>query len=177
MRFALTAGHGGSDPGNTKGGEREADLMTDLRYMVAHKLRQEGHTVNEDGGHGENWPLPQAIRLISSCDLAVELHTNASENPTASGVEVVSLPIHRETSQRIASAIGKVLQIPVRRDAGWLSAYTVQKERGFLPGFTRFGGLIVEVFFQSNARDLATYKERKWLVASAIARAMQETQS
>lgn len=172
MIFTLTAGHGGSDPGNTAGGDREADLMTELRHIVALKLRQAGHQVHEDGGRGENWPLAEAIRLIQRADLAVELHTNANANRSASGVEVVSLPARRDEAQALALAIGGVLQIPIRRDDGWYSAEQLQRDRGFMPAFCRHGGLIVETFFQSNPRELAAYRERYWLVAGAIARTM-----
>lgn len=171
MKFTVTAGHDERDPGNMGGGLSEAKLMTELRFLVAMKLRQEGHTVVEDGGRHENWPLAKAQRLISQSDLAIELHTNASTDPRAAGVEVVSLPSRRDEAQRIAFAIGSVLQIPVRRDAGWMSAELVLRERGFMPGFCRHGGLIVETFFQTNPEELRRYKERMWLVASAIARA------
>lgn len=169
MRIALTAGHGAGDPGNTWGGYREADLMTELRYITAAKLRAMGHDVREDGERGVNWSLAQAMGLINGASVAIELHTNASSNTSATGVEVVSLPQHRVLSQRLAKAIGSVLQIPLRRDVGWLSHDRCTAERGFQPGFSRRGGLIVEVFFQSNAQDLRKYLERRWLVASAIA--------
>lgn len=172
MIFTITAGHGGTDPGNTAGGAREADLMTELRFLVAMKLRQAGHKVYEDGGRGENWPLADALQLIQRADLAVELHTNASTNPRAAGVEVVSLPARRDEALALSLAIGGVLQIPIRRDDGWYSAEQLQRDRGFMPAFCRHGGLIVETFFQSNPHELAAYQERKWLVASAIARTM-----
>ena len=172
MIFTVTAGHSDREPGNTWGGVREADLMDELGHLVAMKLRQAGHTVHEDGGRGENWPLAEAIRLIQRADLAVELHTNANANRSASGVEVVSLPARRDEAQALALAIGGVLQIPVRRDDGWFSAEQLQRERGFMPGFCRHGGLIVETFFQSNPAELAVYRERYWLVAGAIARTM-----
>lgn len=146
--------------------------MAELRHLVAFYLRQAGHQVHEDGGRGENWPLAQALQLIQRADLAVELHTNASTNSRSAGVEVVGLPARRDDAQALALAIGGVLQIPIRRDDGWYSAEQLQHDRGFMPAFCRHGGLIVETFFQSNPRELAVYRERYWLVASAIARTM-----
>jgi N-acetylmuramoyl-L-alanine amidase len=171
MKFTVTAGHGGTDPGNTWNGQREADLMLELRHIVAIKLREQGHDVKEDGGRGENQTLARAISLIEGADLAMELHTNASANTTATGVEVVAAAGLAHQARAIAGAIGSVLQIPVRRDRGWFPLEQLARERGFTPGFARRGGLIVEVFFQSNADDLAKYQARKWLVASAIAKA------
>lgn len=168
--FTVTAGHGGPDPGNTWNGQREADLMDELGHLVALKLRQAGHEVREDGPRGENWPLAQAVKLVAGSAVAIELHTNASNNNKAQGVEVVADATRRVLAQRLAQAIGGVLQIPVRRNGGWLDVVELQRDRGFMPGFVKAGGLIVEVFFQSNPAEMAVYQERKWLVAGAIAR-------
>lgn len=173
MKFAVTAGHGAGDPGNTWNGQREADLMAELRFLVALKLRQAGHEVVEDGARGVNRPLAEAMQLIAGTDLALELHTNASSNTRATGVEVIAPADRREAAQAIALAIGGTLMIPARRDAGWYPLDQVARDRGFTPGFARRGGLIVEVFFQSNEEDLRKYQERTWLVAGAIARAAQ----
>lgn len=170
--YTITAGHDSTDPGNTWGGRREADLMLELRHLVAAALRQRGHTVREDGDRGINWALSRAMALIPGAHLAVELHTNASNNTSATGVEVVALPKHSATSQRVAAAIGQVLGIPLRRNAGWYPHDQASKDRGFQPGFSRTGGLIVEVFFQSNAAELARYLQRRQQVANAIAQAL-----
>ncbi len=54
----------------------------------------------------------------------------------------------------------------LRGDAGWIDQ--TQSARGRL-GYVARGGMVVEVFFLSNIRDLGMYQARKWLVASAIA--------
>lgn len=173
MIFTITAGHGGSDPGNTWNGHHEAVLMTELRSIVALKLRALGHIVHEDGGKGVNWSLKEAAKLIDDADLALEFHTNAS-NPKVSGVELVSIPAHRDLCQKLAKRIGGTLMIPTRRDLGWLSHEKLSGERGFQPAFTRRGGIIVEVFFQSNPNDLRAYLEKYWLVASGVAAVLHE---
>lgn len=171
-KIFISAGHSGGDPGNTWGGHHEADLMLELRFITALKLRESGHEVTEDGRRGDNRPLTEAVQMIQGTDLALELHTNASTNTTATGVEVVSDVLRAEVSRRIAHAIGGVLMIPTRRTGGWFPVSQLAGERGFTPGFVRRGGLIVETFFQSNPEDLRKYLERRWLVASAIARAV-----
>jgi N-acetylmuramoyl-L-alanine amidase len=172
--YTVTAGHSEAEPGNTWGGLREADLMLDLRHMVADKLRASGHLVREDGARGVNAALVRAIALIPGAHLAIELHTNASNNRSATGVEVVALPAQRAAAQRVAKAIADVLGIPLRRAAGWYDHHLIKPDRGFEPGFSRRGGLIVEVFFQSNPADLAAYQAKKWMVATAIAKALTE---
>ena len=149
--------------------------MLELRHIVALKLRQAGHEVTEDGGRGVNLTLNDAIRLAHGHDVAIELHTNASNTPTSAGVEVIAAPKNKALAQRIAQAIGRVLEIPVRRDGGLYPLAQFKRERQFTPGFVRAGGLIVEVFFQSNPAELGRYRERAWLVATAIADAVTAT--
>lgn len=144
----------------------EAALMTELRDIVAGKLRSAGHEVKTDGAKWENWPLVRALKLIPQSDAAIELHTNASTNPAARGVEVISLPAQKELARELARRIAHTLEIPVRGAGGWIDQS--QSARGRL-AFVNAGGLIVEVFFISNPSELARYQDRKWLVASAIA--------
>lgn len=174
MKFTVTAGHSNADPGNTAGGIREADLMDELGHLVAQNLRMAGHEVRQDGELGENWPLPKAIALIQNADLAVELHTNAVAHASARGVEVVAMPSRKRQAMLIAEAIGKVLEIPLRHTGGWYDANDHRRARDWnLPAaFVRHGGLIVEVFFQSNPHELARYLVRREDVARAIAAAM-----
>lgn len=169
-KFTVTAGHGASDPGAVaKTGETESALMTELRDIVVSKLRALGHEVRADGEPGENQPLALAIKLIPGADVAIELHTNAVENPAARGVEVISLPAQAELARTIARRIGHTLEIPVRGAGGWIDQS--QSARGRL-GYVRAGGLVVEVFFISNPDELAKYQAKKWLVASAIVEAL-----
>lgn len=176
MKFTVTAGHGGTAPGNTAGGHREADLMDDLGQLVADRLRAAGHQVLQDGERGENWPLERALRLITGADLAIELHTNAVSNPAAAGVEVVASTSRKREAQILARAIGGTLAIPLRRAAGWYEANQHRLDRGWSEpaAFVRYGGLIVETFFQSNPHELATYLVRRDQLAAEIARALVE---
>ena len=176
MIFAITAGHDNRDPGNTANGLREADLMLELRHLVALKLRNLGHKVVEDGSRGVNQPLTDAVRTARGVDVAVELHTNAASNRAAQGVEIVAPLKHRELAQKLAQAIGGVLQSPTRKDAGFYDPEQHRVDRGWnsQAAIVRAGGLIIETFFQSNPEELRTYRERYWLVADAIARVLHQ---
>ena len=164
--ITVTAGHGAGDPGAVAHGVKEADLMTELRDIVALKLREAGYTVKTDVARWQNLPLVHALTLVPGSHCAIELHTNAATNPAATGVEVVAMPKDKAKAQLLAKAIGHVLGLRLRGDGGWIDQ--TQTARGRL-GFVRAGGMVVEVFFISNPDDLAKYQAKKWLVASAIA--------
>lgn len=170
MKFTITAGHGAGDPGAVAAdGTTEAALMTELRDIVASKLRSLGHTVKTDGARWQNLPLVHALTLVPGADAAIELHMNAATNTTARGVEVVSLPAQRELARTIARRIAHVLETPVRGAGGWIDQ--AQTARGRL-GFVRAGGLVVEVGFISNPEELHKVRSRLWVVASAIVAAL-----
>lgn len=170
MIITVTAGHSNAQPGAVRGPLTEAALMVELRDIVAHKLRERGHTVRTDGERRRNLTLVDAIRLIRGADVAVELHTNAVASPLASGVEVFSLPDRKPMAQRLAQAVATVLSTNVRGDAGWRDQSDSQ--HGTL-GFVSRGGLLLETFFLSNPTEVAAYQARKWLVAEAIARVLE----
>lgn len=171
MKITVTAGHGAGDPGAVYDGLREADLMAQLRDIVADKLRAAGHVVKTDGAKWQNLPLVHALTLVPGSDVAIELHTNAFTIPAARGVEVVALPKDKARAQRLAKAIADVLGTVVRGDGGWIDQSA--SARGRL-GFVRAGGMVVEVFFLSNPDERARYLASYWMVATAIAKAVTE---
>lgn len=175
MKFTVTAGHGDKDPGAVAldGKTTENALMTELRDMVADILLNKGHEVKTDGARWENWPLVRALKLIPQSDVAIELHMNASTNMAAQGTEVISLPAHKDLAREIARRIAHTLEIPVRGAGGWIDQS--QSARGRL-AFVNAGGLIVEVCFISNLKELAKYQDRKLLVAAAIAESLSPTE-
>ena len=164
--IVLTAGHSSTDPGACAGGHTEAGLMLELRDVTAEMLRDLGHIVIEDGGDGENLPLRHAISLIGQGAIALELHTNASDNPTARGVEAISLPDQRRLSQRLAQRVADVLGTRVRGAGGWIDQS--QSARGRL-GYVNAGGVILETFFISNPTERDFYLADPMAVAQAIA--------
>lgn len=170
--ITVTAGHGATDPGAVYYGYTERELMTELRDLVANKLRAKGHQVRTDGERGINLALTQALHLIAGSDAAIELHTNAAASADATGVEVVALPAQRSLAQQVAKAISTVLVLRLRGDGGYIDQSA--SARGRL-GFVARGGMVVEVFFLSNLKDLGMYQARKWLVAQAIADSLSDS--
>lgn len=163
--LVITAGHSNTDPGAVANGLREATLATELRDIVASKLRDKGFAVITDGSKGDNKPLADAIKLIPRGDVAIEIHFNAASAATASGVETIAPPKHKILAQRLSRAIAGVTGSKLRGDAGYIDQS--QSARGRL-GYVSAGGLIVEVAFITNKSEMAAYQAKKWLVASAI---------
>ena len=169
MKLTVCAGHDPKSPGAFHHGVKEHELMVQLRDIVAAKLRARGHEVRTDGERGINLPLLTAMGLVRGSDVAIELHTNAHDNPQAGGVECVSLPAQKPWAEAISRNIADVLGLKLRGTNGWIDQS--KSARGKL-GFVNSGGIIVEVFFLSNKIELERYQAKSWLVAEAIVRAL-----
>ena len=164
--FIISAGHSNVDPGAVGNGLKEADVAVELRNAVADKLRIEGHTVFTDGDGSTNASLRDAIKLIKGQGLALEIHCNAASNPSASGVETIGKGTKlKPICQKLSKAVADVLGEKVRGDAGFIDP--TQSARGKL-GWCDAGGIILETFFLSNPKSVATYQAKKQEVIDAI---------
>lgn len=169
--IVLTAGHSATDPGAVAADFTEAEIALELRDLTAELLRSMGHVVIEDGADGDNLPLRYAISLIGQGAIAVELHLNASDNPSAHGVEAISLPPHRAVARQLAQRVASALRTRVRGDSGWIDQS--QSARGRL-GYVNGGGVILETFFLTNPTERERYLANPRAVAEAIADVLDE---
>lgn len=168
----VTAGHSTNDPGAVNGKRTEASVVTEMRNMVVSYLKTFGILTRSDGVGTNNLPLSAAIQLAKGATLAVEFHCNAAVNKSAKGVEVLSADKHKPIAQKIAGAIHKVMDIPLRGEKGWKSEGSGQHSRlGFI---SKGDGLIVELFFISNDSELAIWDAKKWLIAKAVAEVIRD---
>lgn len=166
----ISAGHGGTDPGCVANGHKESDLALSLRERVAANLRGLNVRAITDGKENQNLPLTEAIKLVKQNNgPSIELHFNASEFEKISGVEVLSLPEMKPLAQQLGMAISAVLQIPARGHLGYRAKDSGQHHR---LGFVEAGGLIVEVCFMTNSRELNNYLYHDEEVAVAIAQVL-----
>ena len=168
--ITITAGHNTKDPGAVNGKRTEAAIVTELRNIVAGKLKSLGHIVKTDGEGDTNQILSEAVKLIKGSDIAVEFHLNAAASKAAKGVEALAGTKHKKVCQDMCQAIAKVLGTTVRGgDGGWKPENSGQHSRlAFVSG----GGIILETFFITNEDELATYDRNKEKVADAIIEAI-----
>lgn len=168
--FVITAGHSNTDPGAVAFGRKEADIAVDMRNMVAHYLIAAGHTVITDGDARDNKSLNEAVKLIPKGIVAIEFHCNAA-TPAAKGVELLAATKHKAISKQIASAIAVVLETTIRGEDGWKPENSGQHSR---LAYVQGGGIICELFFITNATELAAWDAKKWLCAKAVAQALMD---
>ena len=172
-KVVITAGHGGRDSGAVNGQITEAFIAADMRNMLAFYLtRDHGIQPTTDGVGQTNLPLVDAIRLARGADLAIEIHTNAFTNSRAGGVETISMPKRKAQAQRLSKSISTSMGIPLRGEAGWIDQS--KSARGRLGFINQADGLIIEMFFISNPKELETYMNKKWLVAKDLAATIAE---
>lgn len=174
MLIVITAGHSERDPGAVNGSDREADLAQDMRNITAHILRNDyGLKVQTDGQGKGNLPLAQAVRLIGKATVAIEYHCNAAANqpgkPQATGIEALALPRQKRWCQLLSQAVADVTGWRLRGDGGYKPDTAGQHSR---LAYARAGGIVFEPFFISNDKDLALFKERKWVICRAVADAI-----
>lgn len=164
----ISAGHSDSDPGASCVHDgvlwTEADVVTEFRDLVGAYLNSMSIDFKRDGEFGTNLPLREAISLAKSVDIAVEFHCNAFSDPRATGVETLQGPQHQELGEKICSALADALKL---RSRGAKSESSGQHSR---LGFISSGnGVIVELFFISNPKDLASYRANKEEAARRVA--------
>ena len=166
--ITVSAGHSNVDSGAVaKDGTKEATLAVKFRNAVVSYLQQDKNIHVKTDGHGtNNAPLSEAIKLIAGSDVAVEFHMNASTNATAYGVETISLTKDKILAQQISLHVAEVFGSKLRGDNGWIDMS--QSARGKL-GFVSKGGLIVELGFISNEKELKAFNDKYWLAAKAVA--------
>ena len=155
----VSAGHSNvppKDPGAVGNGFTEAILTVELRDAVAAGLRKLGGSVIEDGADGVNDPLKKALVLARKADVAIEFHWNASNNPDASGVEILAKSSEKPLAKGLAKAIHDATGIKIRGEGGWKSEFSGQHPR---LAFVQAGGVICEVCFISNKADMTAYRE------------------
>lgn len=165
----ISAGHSNTDPGAVGNGYSEADIVLELRDLLAEELRQRGVEFSKDGDKGTNLPLSQAWKMAAQHDIAVEFHCNAFHTASATGVEALC-------DESNAIVAGKLCKAVV--DATGLSNRGVKDEsvgqHSRLAFISSGEGIIMELFFISNPNDVRAYLDNKQSVVTNLADVLEE---
>lgn len=125
--------------------------------------------VKTDGIAMGNLPLRNALPLIKGSALAIDFHTNASANKSATGIECLTLSKNKTIAQTLCQAVADVTGWKLRGDKGYKPDNAGQHSR---LAYAQAGGLVFEPFFISNDKDLALWYGKKWVICRAIADAI-----
>lgn len=162
-RIFISAGHSDTDPGAVANGRTESAIVLEFRDLVAERLENTGVSFSRDSNaNGRNMPLRDAVKMINSGYLSVEFHLNAASSISASGVETLSAPKDYVFCGELCAAISKCLGI---KNRGAKPENSGQHSR---LAFVQAGGIIVELFFITNANDLAAYDAAKHDLADVV---------
>lgn len=164
----ITAGHNLFDSGAVEGALVEANLTKELRDLIASYLPKDSYWLDKD-----NWNVGQtanAVALLCNIrDLCLDLHFNDSDNPKASGCEMIvgDLPIDGTIAkaEKLLAITSAVLKIPNRGIKSESETPRGKLAMMRIPCQT----MILEVSFLSNTGDMEHYQAHKEVLAEALA--------
>lgn len=165
----LIAGHGGKDPGALGNGYNERDLAIEFRRILDLELRRIGVFATLDPD--ENF-LSQSLRWLKGKfgerDVLIDIHWNASTNPSATGSEII-VPENPSTYENLlATALLKQLTGVGFRDRGVKNE--TQTARGRLALMRENAeNILIEMCFITNSQDMVLYQNSKNIIAKRIA--------
>lgn len=83
-----------------------------MRNIVEYYLISKGIPIRTDGDSKGNLPLPEAIKLIKSLNIAVEFHCNTAASKSVKGVEALSQPKDNLIGQKPCVVLSSVMGFP-----------------------------------------------------------------
>jgi N-acetylmuramoyl-L-alanine amidase len=168
----ITAGHGGTDPGAIGNGLKEADLTLELRDLIISKIKNK--KVYSDANTD---PLAKVLNWlrskISINDLIIDIHFNAGV-ASANGTEVLipakSSTFEKELALKLSNTISTTLNIKNRGVKTELDS--ARGKIGILN--INCENILIEVCFISNINDITKYQKNKEILATNIAKIIDE---
>lgn len=177
FRLYLDAGHGysapnGWDPGATTPNYREADLTHELVDLIALRLDKKGIAYRKSQDDGVNFDRRQEAARDHGCTTLLSIHFNASPNATATGFESFRHACNAEPgSLEFQSAMHEALKASVglrNRGMNTQEIAVISGKKGHLPA------TLLEIAFVTNANDMYVYQQRKFIIADALANAIEQ---
>lgn len=183
-KIFISAGHSNRhsrDRGASGNGFIEGVLMAEFRELLVRALKQKGVTPYVDKDDSIFSETINYFRnLTTNSCIVLDLHTNAA-SPQAQGTEtlVPATPsdFELDLAEALSLVVSQELDIPLRgRTQGRSGVKTeLQSHHGRLSWMRLTGeNVLMELFFISNAAEVAKYQERKVRVANRVAEVLIE---
>lgn len=167
MTIALVAGHNGIITGASGNGYFEHTVARQMVSKVNYYLKQLGETVyicTDDVGKTQTQVWSNAVKncnnKIGKNGRAISIHLNSSTNPTATGVEVLTIT-DNQMAAKLSEGIANVLGL---RNRGVKDG----SEIGFINS-TKATACLIELCFISNSNDMKQLISKFDEVAKVIA--------
>ena len=161
-KFAIFAGHGGTDPGAIGNGLMEKDLALAVSLKSTAILRSMGHEVINNRTSDITNGVNEKAKLANDqyVDAVVDIHLNANNGTPGTGTEVIHSLTGgkgKELAQMIVleiSALGyRNRGIKTRANQSGRDYFGIIRQ-------TRAPAVIVETAFINNPDDMARYNEQ-----------------
>lgn len=168
-KLFLIAGHGGKDPGAVSGSYIERDLAIELRFLINNELRRLNVIPIMDAN--ENY-LAQTLSWLrgkfTAKDVIIDIHWNASSNPSASGTEIIIPDTSSEYEKSFAAVLASTIaSIGFKNRGVKPESDTARKKLAIMRPTAE--NILIEVCFISNAKDMLLYQKSKQILAKKLA--------
>lgn len=171
--YFLSAGHRGERTG-AMGYFDEGRETISLRDAVAKYMRERGCSVVTDENKADLNSVAASInRQCSPNDISVDIHFNASSNPSANGTEVLIKNASTAEEKVLAkSLLDAMVGVMGTKSRGVKNESSGQHTTLKMLSGIRCNAVLLEVCFCTNSTDASVYQQHFFDVASVIGMAL-----
>jgi N-acetylmuramoyl-L-alanine amidase len=180
MLVAIDAGHGGSDPGASRGGIKEKDLNLDLSFRLKALLEGMGFRtlmIRESDVFVDLYERA-AIANEANADLYISVHFNAHDtNSTINGVETLYYPSSKNPlDNRDNYTYANIVQQQLVQELGAVDRGLDPREKLVVIRETKMPAVIAELGFLTNEAERAKIatEDYRQCCAQALANAIKK---
>ena len=172
MLLLFDYGHGGTDPGATYNGRKEADDVLRLGQAVAKKLREQSITVDETRTTNQHLTLQQRAKIEhkKNYDYFISFHRNAFKPEVANGVEVFVYQPSSKAKPLAEDIQNALVNIGFRNRGVKTASFYVLKN-------TKAPAILLEVGFIDNTNDNKLFDTKFNNITNAITSAITKKTS
>lgn len=169
----LSAGHSPKEPGAAGNGYKEELLAIEFRDLLTTELKALGvNPVLDDNQNALSKTLAYFKNLTATDSICVDIHWNASDNPLATGTEVLVPLQYSSFEYNLATVLANEIKNSIGTKLRGTNGVKTEADshHGRL-GWMRLTGenILIEMCFISNAQDMDKYQKNKNKLAKNLA--------